>query len=320
MNRLVALLPLVLACSDDTSMPDSGGNDASPTDASSDVRTDVVIDQQTGDASDAAVAICSQTLTWNTSQLLSISTGSDYFGSVTPDELSIAWMTTAGTVLYADRTVTSSPFNTPQTLTADVALDRVSITSDGLTLIVVRGDRGSLAQTTRMSRTAAFSATLDTTQYANLDTPVTEIDGGNTPPHGKFADPMLSPDGQFLYYSQYGVTTYTLTESYRMTGDTTPWSQGRDLLETQFSAPDLSGTRRRPTGMSADDLTLFYYDMTTSTEIAAFRSDPLVNNTYTTFVSLGAAYENAMPTTSCTRIYFCSTSGSATNLYYADKQ
>jgi hypothetical protein len=105
-----------------------------------------------------------------------------------------------------------------------------------------------------------------------------------------------------------------------MTGDTTPWSQGRDLLETQFSAPDLSGTRRRPTGISADDLTLFYYDMTTSTEIAAFRSDPLVNNTYTTFVTLGAAYENAMPTTSCTRIYFCSASGSANNLYYADKQ
>jgi hypothetical protein len=131
---------------------------------------------------------------------------------------------------------------------------------------------------------------------------------------------MLSPDGQFLYYSQYGVTTYTMIESYRMTGDTTPWTQGRDLLEMQLSAPDISGTRRRPTGMSADDLTLFYYDMTTSTEIAAFREDPLVHNTYTSFVTLGAAYENAMPTTSCTRIYFCSTAGSATNLYYADKQ
>jgi len=311
---------LVLACGDDSAVPDSG-SDATNDGTSNDGKTSDSTTEAGDAGADAAPPVCSPTMMWNTPQLLSVSTAqSDYFGSVTSDELSIAWMTTAGSVLYADRTVATSPFNTPQTLTANVALDRVSLTSDGLTLIVVLADRSSLAQTTRGTRTAAFSTTLDTTPYAQLDPTVTENDTGTGPVHGSFADPMLSPDGQFLYYSQYGVTTYTMNESYRMNGDTTPWTQGANLTESALVAPDTTGTRRRPTGMSADDLTLFFYDETTNIERAGFRADPLNNNTYTTFIDLGAAYENAMPTANCSRIYFSSTGSGGLDLFYADQK
>ncbi len=322
----VAVLGVLFgACNgDNTTTPDGG--DAGGNDGATDAPSDAHADQATGDAGDAAlVAICSKTLTWQASQLLSISTPqSDFFGSVTPDELSIAWMTAAGTILYADRTTTASPFNAPQTLSAGAALDRVSLSSDGLTLIVVLQNRYSLAQTTRSSRSAAFSTTLDPTPFAQLDPPITEGDGNAAPVHGSFADPLLSPDGTFLYYSQYGVSTYTMTEAYRAANDTSPWLQGRNLgvpsAEKTLEAPDLSGTRCRPTGISADNLTLFFYDMSTNVERMGFRADPFNNNTYTTFVDLGAQYENAMPTTACTRIYFSSAGSGGLDLFYADKQ
>jgi hypothetical protein len=263
---------------------------------------------------------CSATVKYGAGTLLSISTAqSDLFGAVTPDELTIAWMTTAGSVLYADRAKASDPFGAPQTLTAGVALGRVALSPDGLALIVVLADRSALAQSTRSSRTAAFSTSLDKAPFASLDPLPTEIDAGTAPPHGSFGDPMLSPDGQFLYYSQYGVSKLTMCESYRKSGDTSPWGQGRNLLEQQLQAPDTSGTRMIPSGMSIDDLALFYWDGVAQTERIAIRDSALTNNTYKQFVTIGAAYQYAAPTASCSRIYFSSAGdGGPLDLFFAN--
>lgn len=309
---LLALATIVAGCSDNGGTPDGGD------DASSDV-----ISSDAHDASSDALAdsgpVCVSSMTWQAGTALSISTAqSDLFGAVTPDELTIAWMNAAGAVLYADRSKASDPFGAPQTLTANVALGRVALSPDGLALVVVLGDHSSLAQSTRSARGAAFGTTLDKTPFASLDPIATEIDAGSTPPHGSFADPMLSPDGQFLYYSQYGVSTLTMCESYRKSGDTSPWGQGRNLLESQLRAPDTSGTRMIPSGMSSDDLTLFYWDMAAQTERAAFRDSALTNNTYKQFVALGATYQYAAPTGSCGRIYFSSTGNGGLDLFFAD--
>jgi hypothetical protein len=234
-------------------------------------------------------------------------------------------MTTAGSVLYADRANATDPFGAPQTLTAGIALDRVALSPDGLTMIVVETSRNSLAQTTRGSRGSAFSSTLDLAPYASLDPLSQEGDAGTSPTHGLFADPMLSEDGQFLYYSQTGVFTLTMHESYRKTGDTSPWGQGRNLLESQLSAPDTSGVHMIPTGMSSDDLTLFYWDGVAKTEKAAFRDNATKNNTFKQFLTLGPTFRNAAPVGSCGRIYFCDgpandAGGADLDLFFADSK
>jgi len=305
-----------------TGCTDNGGQKDGGDDAQADVSSD-------GGGSDAPADVvvppkCNPGMQWGAGTKLPISTGqADLFGAVTPDELTIAWMTTAGAVLYADRNAATDPFGAPQTLTAGVALDRVALSPDGLTLIVVTTNRIALAQVTRGSRGNAFSSTLDLVPFASLDPLATEGDAGTSPSHGFFADPMLSADGQFLYYSQYGVSTLTMCESYRKTGDTSPWGQGRNLLESQLGAPDTTGARMIPTGMSSDDLTLFYWDGVAKTEKAAFRDNALSNNTFKQFLTLGATYRNAAPVGTCGRIYYCdgppsSDGGADLDLFFAD--
>jgi hypothetical protein len=314
MRSLFIALAVVAGCSDNPGTPDGG--DAAQSDAPAGDGGNP------GDANDSGVVlpVCSATMKFQSGTLLPISTAqADLFGAITPDELTIAWMTTAGSVLYADRAKATDPFGSPQTLTAGIALGRVALSPDGLTLVVVVTNRSILAQSTRSSRSAAFSSTLDTTPFATLDPIATEGDASTQPTHGSFADPMLSADGQFLYYSQYGVSTLTMCESYRKTGDTSPWGQGRNLLESQLVAPDTSGTRMIPTGMSMDDLTLFYWDGVAQTERMAFRDSALTNNTYKQFVTLGPGYQYAAPTASCGRIYFSSAGDAgALDLFFAD--
>ncbi len=305
---------LALACTNNNGNGD-GGSDANGGDSPSDAPVG-----DAGDGGDGAPvpAICKTTSTWGAGTLIALSTGqSDFFGAITPDELTIAWMTTAGSVLYADRNSASAPFGAPQTLTGAIALDHVTLSPDGLTLIVVVDTRYAIVQSTRASRGAAFSSSLDNVPYANLDPLPTEIDAGPAPPHGLFSDPMLSPDGQFFYYSQYGATTLTMHESYRASGSTKPWGQGRNLLETQLGAPDTSGKRMHPTGMSLDDLTLFFWDEVAGTERMAFRDGAIKNNTYKQFIDIGA-HQNAAPTAGCGRIYFSGSGSGGLDLFFAD--
>lgn len=312
---LLACAALTIACTNKNDNGDGGQDaqddspigDAAPSDG--------------GDGGDGGpvVAQCKTTSTWGTGTLIAISTPqSDSMGAITPDELTLAWMTTAGSVLYADRANVSDAFGAPQTLSGTIALDHVALTPDGLTLIVVKDNRYALLQSTRSSRSTAFGSALDGAPYANIDPPPTELDAGAQPPHGLFADPMLSPDGQFLYYSQTGQTTLTMQETFRAKGDTKPWGQGRNLLETQLGAPDTSGTRRHPTGMSADDLTLFFWDDVAQTERMAFRDGAFSNNTYKQFVDIGA-HKNAAPTAGCGRLYFSGAGSGGFDLFFADK-
>jgi hypothetical protein len=313
----LSCVSFALACSEDP----GNSSDASPSDGmpNADATSDAAGDgsSDTGVPFDAGPTECDPTATWGANQLVAASTAqSDSLGAVTADELTIAWMTAAGAVMYADRQSASSPFGAPQTLTGAIALDEVALSGDGLTLVVVLQDRSALAQTTRASRSSAFSSTLDTAPFAQLDPPPTEGDAATS--QGAFADPVLSNDGQLLYYSQYGVSAYSMHESYRP-GASGVWPQGRSLIEKDFVAPNQSA-RMRPTGLSADDRTLFFWDESASTERVAFRDGvQMPNNTYKTFVDVGA-HQYAVPTLSCARLYFSASGSGGLDLFYADKQ
>jgi hypothetical protein len=267
-------------------------------------------------------SICSPKTTWAAGTLVpNVSTAqADRFGSVTPDELTIAWMNTAGTVLYADRATTTDPFGAPMTLTGTIALDRVALSADGLTLIVVRSDRLIFAQVTRTARGTAFGTTLDTKPFASLDPLSSGIEDGGDAGGGSFADPVLSSDGHFLYYSVLGGSATTMAESYRSGAPpwTNPFAKGRILTTAELTG--VSNKLRRPTGLSPDNRTLFYWDEVDGVEKMGFRDDAILagHNGYTVFVNVGA-YAGAQPTTTCNRIYFDGPgSVGAADLFYAD--
>ncbi|MGD0530635.1 MAG: hypothetical protein ABSE49_36210, partial [Polyangiaceae bacterium] len=86
---------------------------------------------------------CMETSTWsNTARVTSIApAGFDHFGSISANELSVAWTTAAGDVYVADRTSATGSFGTPELLTASdggspgLANDRVALDPTATQLI-----------------------------------------------------------------------------------------------------------------------------------------------------------------------------------------
>ena len=265
---------------------------------------------------------CDPKASWTTGTLVpNVSTAQpDSFGAITADELTIAWMSVAGTVQYADRAAATDPFGPTKTLTGPIALERVALSGDGLTLVVLRNDRKIFAQVTRASRSTDFGTALDTGPFASLDPASSGMeDGGDAGGTGTFGDPVLSPDGHFFYYSVLGGGTTTIAESYR--NGTNPWPKGRFLTNPELQS-DMTGKLRRPTGVSTDSRTLFFWDEVDGVEKMTFRGDPILVpfNVFGEFTTIGATFANAQPTAKCQRIYYDAPgSVGSTDLFFADR-
>src|SRR5262245_49111847 len=102
--------------------------------------------------------VCPRDMTFGPPTMLPIAgDAGDLFGSITPDELHIAWMTGGeddGVVHYADRSSADDDFDAPRELEAVegfYALERVALSPDGLTLIAVGSDRLLFGAFTRES-------------------------------------------------------------------------------------------------------------------------------------------------------------------------
>lgn len=271
---------------------------------------------------DAGPAVCAQPMTFGAgTPVPTVSTPqTDRFGAITADELTIAWMNAAGTVLYADRAQKTDPFGATKSIAVGFALDRVALSADGLTLIGVITNRTTFAQVTRSSRSGSFGTTLDSAPFKFLNQPNggSESDSGPSPDAvGVVSDPVLSADGKVFYFTLLAGTAETLAESLRLGGTTYP--SPRVLKESDFVS---SGSKlRRPTGLSFDGRTLFFWDETTNTERAAFRESATVPGkiAYTSFVTLGA-YPGAQPSQTCGRLYFEGSGSGGVDLFVADRQ
>jgi hypothetical protein len=267
-----------------------------------------VITELTSLGGDAA-ALCVLTGTWGapTPVLTTGAADASIFGAVTPDELTLAWTSRTGTTVtayYADRASTSAAFGAPQALAASfgaLALDRVTLSGDGLRIAGVAADGHSLVAATRTSRAAAF-ATPDT-EFAPLAT-------GEAPP--TLATPLLAgDDSELVYIDTSSSSDYVVHES---TSGLPSWKSGPAVI-----VPGLArmGTQlRRPSGLSLDRLTLFYWDDVSGSEKAVWR--PIPQQDFNQFVDLGSR-TNAVPTASCQRIYYSvpGTAG-ALSIVYAD--
>jgi len=304
-----------------TQVPDGGdatggdgqGGDGSPGDGSAGDAPDASGSESDGTAGDAVAEVgpaptplCPAGATWGTGTQLAISTAADdLMGAITPDELTIGWITNDGTnvgVLYADRSSAQGAFGAATMAPAAAgfyAPTKVALSPDGLRTMVVATNNKSFGVITRATRSGPFTST-GTAEVNDIDTNVAEGEASFF-----LDDPVIGATDETFYYSLYGSQLVdTVIESTR-TGQSA-WPNGTSLAGTagEFNASvsDASGpVLRHPTGVSADNLTLFYWDDVDATEKMASR--PRTTQPFGPPVTLGAL-RGAAPNAACDALYY----------------
>lgn len=224
----------------------------------------------------------------------------EQLAAVTWDELTMVWTTSdaSGLVVvhYADRAARDDAFGAELTLPAKLgpfAHDKVALTADGLTMIFPTADHLALHQITRTARGSAFDDTsVTTTPFKKLMAPGTE--GGSNP---QVADLVLSRDGKWLFFTDLLRTAGTSTMLSVKLSDGT-WDTASPVDATRLNIE--GGKRRRPTGISADALTVFFYDEVSDTSMVGFRAAGAPFSEFYAFVPNGTG---AMPNDKCDRVY-----------------
>lgn len=246
---------------------------------------------------------CPPALVLGAGERLSASTAAADFGlSVTPDELSAAWMTEsdggAVTVHYVDRATAAEPFAAARTVTGAFEAGRVALSSDGLELAVVDAGGLGFSVLRRDARSEAFGEP-EVGPFEVLDAQGSDV---LAPAGERYADPLFANGDRYFVFARVSAngagTVYVGSRFF----DTAPFSPGTPFAEEAL-AP--SGAKRKTvTGASADVRTLFVWDEAASKSVVvrlSARGD--VEGT----TDLGAA-RDVQPTADCRVFWF--TSGS----------
>jgi hypothetical protein len=263
--------------------------------------------------------VCPTDVEWGDGTVLSLSTGSDDFGAITPDELTLVW-TSGGdaggfTVSCADRTASSASFGTPQVVplaAGSFVPGSVSVSPDGLRLVFQAPDT-TFFVLTRASRGSAFAASMTTSEFAIINA---EISGGEIIEH--LGDPLIGASDETFYYSRYpagvGQNIATVFEADR--SGSAPWGDGTAINGAAIEETG-GGQRRRPSGISADGRTLFYWDDASGAEMMTWRATP--TGAFATAISIGAR-TGAEPNADCTAIYYSAAASGGTSLFMASRK
>lgn len=254
-------------------------------------------------ASDAAVppgfaAVCSPVIEWAAGAAAEVTTGENAsLIGVTPDELTVVWLepeTSEVAYFVADRASIGDTFGEPQRLAGESVL---AVSPDGLRLVVLADDQGTLLERTRTDRSQPFGDRSEG-DFAQLNADAQANGYG-------FSSCAFSPDGLGLFYTAGGFDErYPLHESRR--AQPGAWPVGAAIEACELEAH--GGVGRYPTGISSDGKTLFYYDAWRGVARAAWRETS--DGPFTWFRDLGdkrAAQVNA----ACDALYYSATESAA---------
>lgn len=254
--------------------------------------------------------VCTPNASWGAPQRLALSTaGNDVLGAVTPDELSIVW-TTSGVVQYADRASLDAEFSAAQMIPASGEyFAQVTLSPDGLEFVGVRLDGTGFGVLTRAARGDAFAGLPDETPFEALyGAPAANYS------NGPFGDPVFSADGAHLFYSALELDSNASATIYdaRDAGGIWPWGTP---LSGAFLYSE-GGAFRRPTAVSSDLRTLFYWDELAGEARASFR--PRLDAAFSGWESLGMR-RNATPNRACDRLYYTAPGSLRDDLFVSEK-
>jgi len=214
------------------------------------------------------------------------------FVGITPDELTIVWSQLgSSSVQYfvADRPSADESFDLPTTIQADGIV--VGLSPDGLRIVVLARDGSGYSELVRTERGAPFdSVVVDAFEMLNE----AAEEGGF-----RYVGGAISGDDRVFVYQVFTGEDdrYPVHLSRRDSVDE-PWPLGEPQEICELEAHE--DLVKRPTAVSADGLTLFFYDPDRGVARAAFRTD--VDEPYEWFVNLGP-FGTVVPNGECTRLY-----------------
>ncbi len=186
-----------------------------------------------------------------------------------------------------------------------MAFDRVGLSADGLTLVGVSIDGLQMAQFIRDARGNAFSPMPLPSRYQSI--------GNVLMPGERLGDPVLSADGDDLVYSRYGLSqTLSIYESFQY--GTGVWPPGSPESATSLAIAE--SVRKRPTCLSADRLTLFFWDESSGTAYGVFRNGP--TDQFGSFEKSYGALMSVQANAGCSRLYYVAAASSGYALFQVD--
>jgi hypothetical protein len=227
--------------------------------------------------------------------------------AITPDELSLAWVEPipgGSMIQITDRANVASTFATAQSI-VDSDLDPslgIALSPDGLRLVTLRSNGFGFVEYTRKERSQPLGQP--------SSEPFAQINAlAGLTPDLVFADPVLSADdGAFLYSRFSSDPGSTIVESRR--ADLGAWPVGSAIKGDMLARS--GGERCRPTGLSADQLSLFYRDATTGHLRVASRA--AVASAFSVAADVNAG-TGAQPNASCSRLYYTATQSGTTGVW-----
>jgi hypothetical protein len=230
----------------------------------------------------------------------------DIMGALTTDDLVIAWTsvssTGAGSIHWAERTSTTSPFGPVQTIDSSFGpfpADKVALSADGLKVAFATPDHSQMVELGRSKRGLPFTIVATAIDFGNVNGSA----GDGSQSLAPFASPALSPDFKIWAFFN-GAAGFVISQS-QFGSWTSPGYPGGLVFA------DAGASNIMPTGWSADHRTLFYYDTLTSAESMAW-ADPATFSfsggvpdlSFFTQVSLGLLPQYAFPSGTCDSVYY----------------
>lgn len=306
-----AAILIGVACSDEAP-PAGNGITPIPDGGSADARSDgsTTPDGDGGEESDGGItdagsdgdaepwkpgdSVCNPTMTVGAPAPVASTANDDRLGAVTHDELTVAWLIPSGnaaTLQVADRDSTASVFGAAHTPSGTVALDGVTLSPNGLTLVAVAADHKAFVVYQRGDRTESF-APADAGQYANI---VAALGASE-----ELGDPVFASGDQLLVYSVYGGGSSDTVRFATRLSSGSSFDPAGIVAAAELRAQ--GGMRRRPSGVATDLQALFYWDEVSGTQ----KLGRLQGTGAATFYSVHdlGARRSAQPNGDCSRIYF----------------
>lgn len=242
-------------------------------------------------------SVCRPEAMWaSPTKLSELSTaGAQSLLSLTADELDVLILRGAA-LFVAHRSKATEAFGTLRSIAVPngwSATNGAALSPDGKRLLLISApDQKQIGQLTRSSRDAAFAGEVDTAPFSKVNTAA--VYSGQI-----YASPAVSPgDGQLFLSSSFPKGASYVVVSLRGTDAqwAAPVTIGAQLLDGTNS------TRRLPTGVSADERTLFYFNEESGAEEARFRDSALPTSPLYDMRMLGAR-RGATPNAACDQLY-----------------